>query len=366
MTFHRYLAVDLVTGTIRDELPLEQVTFGETLNRAHPFAARLPVDAPGATPQAIQASRTVVLVERNGVIVGDGIVWDPKVSRRRDDRTLELSGASLWSYLNRRRIREDRTYTDVDHALIAADLVAWTQGAGSTVYGPTAGDPTGDVRIDVSSVAALGFVRDRLYRGDERKRVGEALEQLADVIGGPDLAIRWRWDSNPDGTDTPMPELRAWARRGVRLADSLELDVNVTGYEYLEAGSQQATHVDAIGQGEGAAMKVAAASDPSLWPSYPRLDGIAAHKDASDLDTLEGHARGTLAARRVPPGIVRVTLDPDKRPRFGSWQTGDEATVRISDGWTQVDEIRRIVGWEMTLTADGAETVDVDLAKLEE
>lgn len=362
MASHRFLAVDLVTGVVRDELPLTTVTIGETLNRAHPFSATIDVSAPKATRANIDPSRTLILVERDGIIIGDGIVWNPRVSRRGDSRQLEINGASLWSYLHRRRIRESRAYSGVDDATIIADLVAWSQGEGSTSYGPSAGDATGNVRIDTSSVTPTGVTSSRSYNGDERKLIGQAVEEFAGTINAPDFGLIWRWDTAGDGTDVPVAGLNVWARRGVRLADGFELGGNVIDYEIAIAGSEQATHVDAIGQGEGVAMKASSAVDPSLWPVYPRLDAALTLKDISVEATLTGHAQAELQARRLPPAVIRVNLDPDRTPTFGSWSVGDEAPIRIDDGWAQVDEVRRIVGWSMQIDADGAEKLSVDFA----
>lgn len=356
----RFLAVDLVTGTVRDEMPLTVATFGEVLNRSGPFTGEMSPDAPQATRQNVDAVRTVVLCERNGVIVGDGIVWDPRITRDGDDRTLELNGGSLWTYFNHRRLREDRPYVDVDDAEIVADLFRWAQGQGDTAYG-SAGDPTGDVRLNTSEVVATGVTSTRRYVGDERKRIGEAIEQRCDLSDGVDAAIKWRWDG-----DVPVPYLHVWRRRGVRLTDPFELGGNVTSYEFGVAGSLTETHVDGIGQGEGQAMKVATAVDPSAHPAYPRLDGVAMHKDAKDLGTLFGHAKAQLDDRHRPPELVTVTLDPDATPPFGSWQAGDEVRVFIDDGWAQVDAWRRIAGWEMTASQDGSERVRVATVRLGE
>lgn len=358
MSSHRFLAVDLVTGTIRDEVPLTSVTFGKRLNGPAPFTATASPYAAKVTPANLDPGRTLIVVERNGKVVGDGIVWTPSAGRQDSERTLELSGASLWSYLNRRRIREDRTYTDVDDALIVADLVAWAQGAGSLTYGPTSGDPTGDVGIDTSGIVAAGTTSTRTYLGDERPSLGEELSAFAS-IEDVSVSIDVSWDGS-----SLVRDLVVVADRGVRLADAFVLGTNVVEYEVAWRGDLLETTVDAVGQGEGSSMLVSTAADPSAHPSYPRLDGIESRKSVRRTATLTRHAEERLRRHRRPPAIPKLKLDPDAIPTFGSWQLEDEARVVIDDGYTQVDGTYRIVAWEMELDADGSESVSITLETL--
>jgi len=106
-------------------------------------------------------------------------------------------------------------------------------------------------------------------------------------------------------------------------------------------------------------MVVRTAADPTAFPAYPRLDGLAVHKDVSVGATLVTHATQQLLRHRRPPAVVKLDVDPTSRPTFGSWRIGDRARVVIDDGYSQVDGQYRIVAWEMTLDADGAESVSL-------
>lgn len=355
MARYRYLAVDLVTGQVRDELPLTGCTYGQVLNGAAEFAGTIRHDHPKLSPLTLTAARTQVVVERNGQVVGDGIVWSPQVQEAGGaaTRVAELQGQSLASWLEGQRLRETRTYAGVPQNVLAADLVAWAQGRGNVAYGPSAGPAAAELDILTDGQPAGSTPRDRTYRGFERHSIAELLENLGDVQGGP----RWRMAVAWEGQGEARQLTRRFIAGGqtAHLADPLVYGTNVTDYTYGQLGSRLATVVDAIGEGEGDDQLIRTAWDAGAQPAYPYMVGVVPRKSVSQPATLLGHAEDELALRRRPPELVTVVLAHDTTPRIGTYLPGDTARVVISDGWVQIDAVRRITEVSVTVDREGRE-----------
>lgn len=300
---------------------------------------------------AIEAARSIVYVERGGIVVGDGIVWDPR--KDPGSRDLICQGAGLASYLSRRRIRDTRDYQGVDLGLIAKDLVDWSQGVGSLAYGTTIGPANGWIDIDTSAVAAVGTTHFRTWPGYERKPVADALGELDALEDGLD----W-WIGVEGGGGTFSRVMRVWHPRRERLTDLVyEWGTNLDDYGVSHQGSLAANLVDAIGQGEGVDMKVATRQDAGVLSAYPLLEDILAMKDVTSVANLADAAGETLRRRATPPVVPTLTLRIGPGTRYGMWALGDRVRVRIDDGWVQVDGLYRIVAWQVSVNDAHDETV---------
>lgn len=383
MPAFRLIATDLVSGVVRGAVPWESAQFSHVRNGAGQMKLTLPKRLPPEWPitdayddgysdtyglpvlaparisqQVIDASRTLMLLERDGQIVGDGIVWGPQPS---GSGQLEITGASLWSWFNRRMIVEDRLYGQVDQTLIARDLVDWCQGRGDPTWG-TAGDAIADLGI-VTAGADSGVDVDGLYYGHEGNYVGSTIEQAAAAEDGYDFSLDVTWNTDRDGFDRTF---RTWyPRRSRRTGIVLTWGVNIVDYTLSVAGGQQANRIHGVGQGQGAAMLRTTQTDATTLGTYPLLEDQASFKKARDHDQLVGLTRGRLAARRLPPTRLSVQVKTGPQLRVGSWVLGDEARTRIDDGWTQIDGIYRIEGWTITVNKQSQETVTIELVDTE-
>ena len=164
---YRYLAYDLRTNDALDELPLSNVKYGGILNRAGEFSATLKVTRRTAQLRRANSTpeRTIVYVERDGVIQEQAayVIWIRRT--RAAPAPLQLAGASLQSYLHRNRIvTNPAPFVDVDQFTIAQALVNLMQAQNGA-----------DVGIVVGSNLS-GVLRSRTYYGYERKNIGDALE----------------------------------------------------------------------------------------------------------------------------------------------------------------------------------------------
>lgn len=341
MARYRYIVADLQSGVIREEIPFAGVAYGVELNLPGSFTGTLPLRHPKATRANLDPNRTALFVEREGTIVWSGYIT--AIQRSDGSPSVQVSALGFGQYFNRRRIRVTKDYRQVDQFAIARDLIAYAQGVSGGNIGITLGTETS------------GILRDRNYPAEERKIVGEALTQLADVRKGFDFAFESAWE----GGDTPVKRLRLyhpWRGRATNLV--LEYGVNVTEYSYALDGTDQETQVDGLGAGDGPTMLIMSYADPAVTPL---MDGVAPHKDVNDPWTLYFHAVVRLLVRRYVREIISVKVRATPETVIGAFIEGDQVQVRISEGIVQVNNFVRINGYKVNVSDEGEESIEMVL-----
>lgn len=344
MASYRHLVADLLTGTIREEIPFSTVRYSHVLNRPGGFAATLPLRHPKATRANLDPGRTAVYVERDGVIVWGGILWTAKASV--ESATVEVGGEGFWSYFRRRLVRTTKTYAAADQCFIARDLVAYAQAQAG-----------GDLGVVVGAETS-GVLRDRTYWHYERKNIGEAVEQLAAVQGGFDFNIDVSWVA---GVITKTLQVQ-YPRRGRATATVFELGSNIEGLDQEIDATRQANIIDGLGAGEGDTMLITTVSDLSVVPPYPLLEDVVTYKDTSVTTTLRLSTLAELVARSTPVERLPTLLahaGPDTV--LGSFITGDTIAVRGAAGFLAVDQQMRITNYEVNVDQNGREAVAIGL-----
>lgn len=352
---YRWLAYDLRTNAALAELPLGDVTYGATLNGGGTITATMPVTAATAAylTAATIPERTIIYVERDGVLIDGFIVW---ARNRRPQQPIGLQGATLGSLLRRNRIITDITYTATDQHTIARGLVSAMQA-----------QPGGDVGIAVGSTLS-GVLRDRTYYAYERKNIGDALQQLAEVDNGFDWAIDIAWVA---GVPTKSLTL-SYPRRG-RIGTStglvFESGKNLLGYDITEDGTRSARSVDAFGSGDGTDMKISTATRTDLIDAgYPLTAETISHKDVVVQATIDAHALAAVNARAATPTFLDVQVAPDDVDAgLGHWIVGDDVLVNITDdlfpvqadGTPGLRRYYRIIGYTVSVPSGGPETLSV-------
>jgi hypothetical protein len=203
-----------------------------------------------------------------------------------------------------------------------------------------------------------GVDRDRTYPGWERRWVGEAIEQLAAVEGGFDFAIDVAYNTAGDITKTFRPD---YPRRGRSTSIVLELGTNLRGLTEEIDATVQANQIDVIGAGDGPAMLIETVADSTHLDLYPLLEDVLTYKDVNQTATLIGHGNVALAARATPLETVPTVTQSGPEIGLGSYITGDEVTVRGSDGYIDVEERSRIIEISVDVDDQGGESVGLNL-----
>lgn len=321
---YTFLAADLVTNNILDELPLSGVTAGLTLNGLGQFnatldladsALRKALDPIGAT----QTGRTIIYIDRDGVLVGGWVVW----TRTYDSTTkkLTLGGQDVWSYFRSRLIKADATFAGQDQLAIAHSLINTAQAATGGNIGVVVGTETS------------GVLRDRTYYGYEYKPVAEAVEQLAAVQGGFDFRIDVAYIN---GVPTKRlilgyPQIGQTANVSNLVFEYAD-GGNIMSYTYPEDSTTQAVSSTATGAGDGPAALTSTATNSALITGgYPLLEEQTTYGDISVQATLDAHAQANLAAHDYPVVVPEFVVDPKSDPVLGSYICGDYARFVIND-----------------------------------
>lgn len=239
-----------------------------------------------------------------------------------DNGTTMVGMRAIEDYLNHRMITTTADFENVDQNVIGAGLVQQAQLNG--------------IPLTASSDASAQS-RIRHYPSWDRKIIGEAIQELTQVINGNDWVLtssrtaQGAWSSNMRFTDLA----------GSVRADTLKSDREAAGYSLDVDAAGHATYVDAIGSGEEELQLIAHAED--TLGLYPRFDAAPAWKDVSEITTLESHAAGYLDDYKDPvalPTAVVRGLDPDP----DRYQLGDTVNVDINYGAVTYLGPARIIG----------------------
>lgn len=326
-----YVTADLRTGVLLEELLLGGVQYSRGLNGpgrltgAFTYTARsAALLRPATTP-----ARTALYALRDGQVMWGGILWTRRVDH--DRRVVSLGCYDWWSYYDHRFITSTLDFVDTDQNDIArAILSATAAGVG------------GDIGV-VATSGTSGRTLDRSFDWFNYSRAADALEQLAEDEGGPDLRFDTVGSLSTGITRQLLigtPRLgRDAATTGIVL-DYGEQGANLQALVEDEDGTTvESTHY-ALGPGSEEAKLVGIASDAALVGyGWPMLEGTTSYSDdALDSDeAIDAKARADLAARNgvrtLPTGSTR-SLPP------GSIDPGDQVLLEVTSDWYNDDPSR--------------------------
>lgn len=343
MARYVYVVADLLTGTVRDEIPFSGVTYGHVLNAPGGFTGSLPSRHPKCTLDNLAPGKTALYVLREGGnavnCVWGGIVWTARKAEGFGG-DVQFGAEGFWSYARRRKLKVDLSYAATDQATIARALITYMNGV----------HPSGNIGI-VNGAQTTSVLRERNYFGYDRQFIGDLVEALSAVENGFDFSI----DVTFDGVSTFTKTFNIYyPYRGRVTGLTWEIGVHCDYNGWGMDATQMANSVDAIGAGEGATMIIANASDPGT--GYPLLEMDAAHKTVIEQTTLTSHAQDLLAARRLPSTMPDVNLRPTQDTSFGAFQVGDVVTLRGNDGFAAIDGGYRIMNYEVAVSDEGDES----------
>lgn len=185
----------------------------------------------------------------------------------------------------------------------------------------------------------------RNYLGADFKEVGEAIDDLAGVIGGPESNFAPRLTSDRLGVE--------WVLQTGTVADPLIHSNNVTRWHVTAAASPVSdltVSIDATDMGSNSwavggrqddTVLVSRAVDDSLINAgYPLMEVLdSSHTSVSVQSTLDGYASGNLAFAKAPTSLwsFKVRANPVDRsgvragPQVGEYDVGDFVQLVFGD-----------------------------------
>jgi hypothetical protein len=362
-TTYRYLFADLLTNQILAELPLTGVTFTQALNAAGSFSGHLLLSGIDATGLNVDAGttpgRTALYVDRNGVLVWGGIIWNREYNST--SQTLNFRALEFLSYFERRRITATIAYTNTDQLAIA-------QGVMVTAAGATAGNIGLLYNQDPGSTIISGILISRTYYGYELKTVLSAIQDLAKSTTGFDFEISVYYDGNGNPAksfNTYYPRTQGIYSSSSTTAPVFELPSgNIAEYTYPEDGSLAANTLYVLGAGSNEGkLLITANSTTTLGAGWPLLEEAANYSDINNATVLSNLAVGQISAIQTPPVTLKITAPPNQNPEFGTYAIGDDVRVRLLDNRfpTGLDSIYRLIALSVQAGEDGPERVILTL-----
>jgi hypothetical protein len=237
-------------------------------------------------------------------------------------------------------------FQGTDELAIARDLINNAQA-----------QPGGDLNINVGTELTTdtgNFTgRSVTYHDYEFKIVSEAISELAGMANGFDYSIEVAWN----GT-TPERNLHLYyPRRGSRIP-GLVFNGNMEGIAKVGLNIDatiQSNSVHALGAGEGDTATIVTATDTSLFSRYLLMEATFSAKDLDDVNTLAALASAQLTQSRVPQELPSLQKQADTWPDVGAFTVGDEALVRVDDGYIQIDSYQRVQSIEIEVDDEGQE-----------
>lgn len=355
MPAYRYLLCDLLTDTPVANLPLKGVVFDRRISRTGTLSATLEASTRELvlTAKLLQAycGRSALWVLRDGVPWWGGIPWGaPATQDERGPVKLSVSAATFDSYAHRRQLRTDKTYVQVDDGVIVPDLWRWLQS-----------DPSGDIGV-VAEDQPTGMLRDRTYLASEQAYIGKLIEDLGDVIDGPEHTI----DVYVDESGNRVKRLRVGPRLGgtvpqIVFSRSARASGSVLGWtagiDALTGGTTFQTRGDApngnVGEDVQPLLSDVAYRYDLLAQGYPLLDVTEDRPGVIETDTLNGYAQalaqelgGSVRTRGYTVQVGDTGWTPNR--------IGEPVRIKLRDDWhDNTDETVRPVGVSVQVAEKG-------------
>lgn len=365
-------AFNPLSGTRLGEMPFTRVqaTIG--------LAGRASLDVTGPwwdrrlDPDVLLPGRIGLVLDDGGLVRASGWLQTVEVSV---DGGVRLGCVSWWEYYRHRWIRSragmtfatgtgpyDVEFSGVDQFEVVSDLIAHAASvAGAANLGLTVsmhGPGSGGI---------AGVSRTVTYYGYERKRIADAVEDLASQQDGFDFTVGVAWDmsSSPPGVTRTLD---LWyPRKGAALVGTLEHSTNVRLLRLVRDGARMANPVVAVGAGTGDAQVTATVEDAAYrYPAgpYPFLEGEVFFRDVGVEDTanLTRLANAELAVSREPLDVATLEMQEVAGMSLGSIAPGDSVRVIADIGALSLDKTMRITREELVVTPTTLEQWTVECA----
>lgn len=365
MAQYTYRFANLLSDSDLCELELLDVKFDRRIIQPGAFSASIAVVNPDIATQArkIVPAKTIVHVYRDSEIWGTYIIWSVRLrSSVHGPTVMELQGATLESWLDRRIVDVDQIYTGINQYAIARGLlnqaqIGWFPYAGSA-----------DLNIVSNSSNNSAVLRDRAYYVTDGATVGQRLKELAAVDNGFEYMIN-TYDNF--ATNQRVREFIISPSMG---NSNLEVIYTYPGsissydisYDATTAATAWWTRGDTIdddvsGTSTPLMTEAPVLSNDWLDSAFPHLDRVVDYSSVTVLDTLEDYAAwwrdnhsGVVA---VPVVEINTSDNPTLIPPSA---LGTVAKFTVEDqffGRGDFSSENRVIGIEVTAPSRGNQEV---------
>jgi len=356
---------EMLTGRRITPLPITTAGWSLTVNTDETMTCAAPVDS--AQALALDLSGSTAL-GRNGLLfvvdnlpVAAGPIW--KRSYSASSATLTLTAGGLRSYLQRRFClpAAARTVPLVDPVTLAPDpaldtvLTGLSFGTIAKRYLEQSQEWPGAALPLVLPADELG-TRERSVAGVDLKTIRSLLDNLSNVLGGPDIAFRPRFSADGLGIEWVMttgseavprlgntdPTLTKWNVGAPTGAGAFDLEVS-------EDGTALAEEAWAVGGASGDEVIAARSRSTVLsFANFPLLQSSATGLgDITVQATAQGHADQIVELGQYSASFwsMSVRRDEPGAAILGDYWLGDLVTITVGESERFLppgDYVRRI------------------------
>jgi hypothetical protein len=342
-----------LTGAwLHTALPVTDLEYGPELSGPGDLRGRLSPKLVASNPAFVDPGTTAIYVESGGHIQWGGLIWDVRASG--SDYTMEA--ASWSSYLQKRYDLDGEhgglgPYVFTDRCQIIRNIWQYAQSIADGDLGVTVDTTTSTSKIGTPSEVHHSYWYDT-------KSLGDQVDELVSDQATPEYTCTSSW--NTDKTAVVKRIRLGWPRLGTRRTDiTFASGVNIIeDPEESLSGDDYAQVVIGTGAGDGSAKlrQISAVRNGRL-----RLEAAVDFPEINGNDTLRQRVEWERAWRQTLGAVEQVTLRNTPAAPFGSWQVGDDISVRIHNAWTSYTGWCRITGWTIKPTAKGGPQAVVSL-----
>lgn len=340
-------AFDMLSGRRLVPLPAKSGSWSITLNADDTVDCT--VDSTAAVASTLdvwgttQVGRTGLLAVVDDEPVAAGPVWK---RRYRQGGDIELTAGGLRSYWDRRVLLPlaSREQSLID-PVTGLPNTAFDVNLTGLSYGTIAKRWIQTVRAWPNGAIPMSFPDDELgpYERNtpavDLKKVGELIDNLSEVLNGPDITFRPRWSTDGLGIYWEMqhgtvararlgsvdPSLVQWTA-GAPAGGAFDLSVDEDGT------SMTAEVFAAAGRSSDSAL-IARGYDGTLdGAGFPLLQSVdSSHSSVKEQTTLRGYANEGARMGKYAASFWAMSVRAREAgtPRLGDYWTGDMATITI-------------------------------------
>jgi hypothetical protein len=344
---YEVLQMDMKTGNVVTALHLTGLSFTETLNAPGTADIGIPLNAAEADPAKLTPGGTGLVVMRDGMPTWGGIFWAAQADLAAN--TLTLSASGYHSHYQHRVFASSVEWQSVEQATLLSTWFSLVNSANG-------------INTDATGLAPTGHVRSRAWSRYELKHIGEAIEELADDIGGFNFRYVPYWidQGKRFGNRFLISE-----RSGVQTSHVLTHGRNCNVTQVTYDSTALCTIAFSLGADIGNGEKlVGIMQNTELASRIPSRAMVATYQDVKETQTLISKSAATLNAGLAPVAIPTLTLYPDMFSPL-DFIPGDACSVEVDYGYVALLDDFVVTDRRTEVDANGQESISLALANKE-
>ncbi|MFI9206190.1 hypothetical protein [Streptomyces sp. NPDC053048] len=328
-------------------LPVTGIQFTHSLNAAGTATVGMPLFAPEADPTSLIPGISGLVILRDGQPIWGGILW--ALSADIAAGTLALSASGYHSHYQGRFFVSGWTAKDREQATILKDWFAYFNADNG-------------IATDTSLVQPTGNKRTIQWTRWELKNAAEAIEDLADNVGGFNFRYMPYWITAGKRVGHRIVISQ---RGGSATTHSLahRANCNVTGVSYDSTALCTVAYSTGADRGNGQRL-VGIRENKELAGRMPERVKVAAYPDMKGTIPLLSKSQATINAGAVPVAIPELTLYPDQFSPL-DFAPGDYTAVDVDAGYVALYDEFVVTECATTVDANGSESIRLALASKE-